>query len=264
MTPAKGATVSDDSERLGVDDEDVRQPDLDGGGDLLDSIESTDGPVSTSDGATGIGFGRRLVGLAAIILGILGALVALFLAFSSLRLLFSASDRADDAMAPLIVSFERMDERIDQADNLVDRQGIEPDRVAVLRARVDGLVDLSMGTEQSFDALDGRLLYSLLPADLSPLGDALSGFRTSADAIDASMGSSPTIRPAAAAAIADELDGMQSAVSETADVIDDTTSSLRRWHRIGGLLGFVASLVVLWSQVVLARRGWRGFRNRPV
>lgn len=264
MTPAKGATVSDDSERSIGDDEVVRQPDVAEPDEFLESIESTDEPASAADGAGGVGFGRRLVGLVAILLGVLGCLVALFLAFSSLRLLVGASHRADDAIAPVISSFDRLEERIDQADDLIDRQGIEDERVGVLRARVDGLVDISTGAQQSFDAIDGHPIYSLLPADLAPLGDALDRFAASATAIDASMGSSPTVRPASAAAIADELDSMQGSVTDTRDRLDDATSSLRRWLRIGGLLGFLASLWALWAQVTLARRGGRGIRNRPV
>lgn len=239
-------------------------PELDGDGDLLGTLEATDAEVSTTEADDGLGFGRRLVGLLAMVLGILGCLIALFLAFSSLRLLFGASDRADDAMDPLIASVDRLEDRIDQADDLADREGIEPDRVAELRARVDGLVDITSGAERSFAAIDDHPIYTLLPADLDPLGRALDRFSTSAGVIDETMGSSPTVRPASAAVIADELDGMQSAVRGTRGTVDDALSSLRRWLRIGGLLGFLASLWGLWSQVALARRGWRGFRNRPV
>ena len=263
MAPAKGATVSDDRDP-GLGDDDLDVPDTGGGDDLLESIESTDGDLTTADGEAGIDLGRRLFGMLGMVLGILGCLVALYLAFSSLRLLFGASDRAEDRMAPVAESFDRMEDRIDQADDLVDRRGIEADGVPELRARVDGLVDIATSAEQSFDAVDDHPLYSLLPADLSPLGDALARFRTSAEVVDEAMGTSSTVRASAAGTMADELDGMQSAVSDTRDDLDDATGSLRRWLRIGGLLGFLASLWVLWSQVTLARRGWRGVRNRAL
>lgn len=252
--------MSDESEPR-VDDEDLRIPDLDLDGDLT---ETTGATPTASDADDGMGFGRRLIGVLATVLGVLGCLIALFLAFSSLRLLFGASDRADNAIAPVIESVDRLEDRIDQADDLVDRQGVDGEDIDVLRARIDGLVDLASGAERGFDAIDDHPVYALLPADLSPLGDAIDRYQVSADLIDETMGSSNTVRAAAAGTIADEIDGMQSSVSGTRDRIDDATGSLRSWIRIGGLLGFLASLWGLWSQVALARRGWRGLRNRPV
>jgi len=255
--------VSDDSDPK-VRDEDVVFPDLDidGDGDLT---AAGAGDVSQGGaGDDGGGFGRRLVGMLATVLGIVGCLLALYLAFSSLRVLFGASDRADDALAPVTESFDRLEARIDQADDLVDRQGVDGEAGEVLRARVDGLVDIASGAERSFDAVDDHALYSLLPADLSPLGTAIERFRTSADVVDETMGTSTTVRATAAGTIADELDGMQSSVSSARERLDDANGSLTSWLRIGGLLGFLASLWGLWSQIALARRGWRGVRNRPV
>lgn len=263
MAPAKGAIVSDDSEPQ-VNDEDLRVPDLDIGGDLTGTDLDEVTPTPDGAGDEGVGFGRRLVGILALALGVIGCLIALFLAFSSLRVLFGASDRADGAMAPVVESFDRLDTRIDQADDLVDREGVDGEDGSVLRARVDGLVDIATGAERSFDAIDDHPLYALLPADLSPLGDAIDRFAASADVVDETMGSSTTVRAAAAGTIADEIDGMQSSVLGAREDLDDAAGSLRSWLRIGGLLGFLVSLWGLWSQIALARRGWRGLRNRPV
>ncbi len=255
--------MSDDSDPKASDD-DLVFPDLDidGDGDLTTTDSGEVTPSGTSE--SGGGFGRRLVGILATVLGVIGCLLALYLAFSSLRVLFGASDRADDALAPVTESFDRLEARIDQADDLVDRQGVDGEAGEVLRARVDGLVDIASGAERSFDAVDSHPLYSLLPADLSPLGTAIDRFQTSADVVDETMGSSTTVRAAAAGTIADELDGMQSSVSSARERLDDAIGSLKSWLRIGGLLGFLASLWGLWSQIALARRGWRGVRNRPV
>jgi hypothetical protein len=56
---------------------------------------------------------------------------------------------------------------------------------------------------------------------------------------------------------------MQAQVTDTRVLIDEAESSLRSWIRLGSFIGFIASLWGLWAQVVLARRGWRGFRGRP-
>ncbi len=255
--------MSDDSDQQ-ASDEDVPFPDLDI--DVDGDLTATDpGDVTTTGTAEdGGGFGRRLVGLLATVLGVVGCLVALYLAFTSLRILFGASDRADDAMAPVVESFDRLEARIDQADDLVDRQGVDGDAGQVLRARVDGLVDITGGAQRSFDAVDGHPLYTLLPADLSPLGNAIERFGTSAEVVDETMGGSTTVRAAAAGTIADELDAMQSSVSSARERLDDAIGSLKSWLRIGGLLGFLVSMWGLWSQIALARRGWRGVRNRPV
>ncbi len=262
----KGATVSDENEELGTDigDEDR----LDDGGDLTDLPDlywTGDEPTlaPTTEPAEG-GPRRRLGGLLALALGLLGVVLALVLGFLALRLLFGASGRVDDAMEPIGVAFDRLEERIDQADDLIDRRGIDTDQVEVLQARVDGLVDVSTAAQQSFDSVEDHPIYGLLPADLSGLGDHLADFGASASAIEESLGSSPTVRPAVAASMADEIDGMQSRVTGARETIDDAASSLRSWLRIAGLVGFLIALWMLWSQVVFLRRGWRGFRNREV
>ncbi|MEL6985466.1 MAG: hypothetical protein AAFO29_23750, partial [Actinomycetota bacterium] len=188
-----------------IDNEDLELPDLDLGDESLVLTETGDGPLDgAGEAAAGGSFGRRLVGLLATALGVLGCLIALYLAFTSLRVLFGASDRADNAMAPVITAFDRMEERIDQTDDLVDRQGIDAEELPELRARVDGLVDVATSADRSFDDIDDRALYNLLPADLDPLGDALDRFRTSAELVDETLGTSTTVRAEAAATMADE------------------------------------------------------------
>lgn len=248
--------MSDDIDRLG---ESTDEPTVDGGG-LLDESEGwpTETTTEREDRPS------RLVGLLALILGVIGALLALVAAFLFLRLLFGASDTATAALEPVASSFERLEERIDQTDDLVDREGIPADRMDELRARVDGMVDVSSAARQGFVAVDDHPLYRLLPAELPALGDALAGFQTSAETIDESLGAGPSVRPAVAASVAEELDEMQADVSDTRSRIADATTSLRRWLRLGAFLGLLLSLWGLWGQVVLARRGWRGTRARAL
>ena len=255
MAPAKGATMTDDTDRPG----ETEEPRIEGEG-LLDDAEG--GPIET----VSVREDRpsRLVGLLALVLGLAGALVALVSAFLFLRLLFTASDTADTAMEPVASSFERLEERIDQTDDLVDREGIPDDRMDELRARVDGLVDVSSAARQGFVAVDRHPLYRLLPAELAALGESLAVYKSSAEAIDESIGSRPSVRPAVAASVADRLDTMQAGVSDTRSGIATATTSLRRWLRLAAFIGFLVSLWGLWGQVVLARRGWRGTRARTL
>jgi len=246
--------MSDDIDRLlGADDESAAD-----GDDDLTPVEAEGGAAPTG------GAGSRIAGMLALVLGILGVVLSLVTAFLFLRGLFTAGDLTDRAMEPVVVSFDRLEDRIDQADDLIDRNGIAEERVPELQARVDGLVDVSSAADQGFEAIDGHPLYRLLPASLSELGSTLQGFRSSAEAIDDSLGSGPVVRPAVAASMADEIDGMQARVTDARNVIDDASSSLRSWIRLGAFLGFLVALWVLWAQIALARRGWRGLRGRLV
>lgn len=259
----KGAIVADADDRSADEGDVGAMPDLDIP-EVPEVPDESTGWTPLEEASTEGGPGRRLGGLLALLLGVVGTLLALILAFLALRLLFGASGTVDDLMAPVETAVDRIEDRVDQTDELIDRRGIDQDQVGELRARVDGLVDLTTSADQSFDTVADHAVYGILPADLSGLGDALDGYVDSASAIDESLGSTPTPRPAAAAVMADEIDGMQSRITDARDAVDDAASSLRSWLRIGGLLGFLGALWLLWSQVVLARRGWRGFRNRPV
>lgn len=275
--------MSDESERRSGDDpppssrEGFDEPEADGLGDLdgfgdlegLDGIDGLDadlgevGATTAAEASTGAAR-RRLAGVMALLLGAIGTLLAIVFAFLALRLLFGASGTVDDLMDPVTEAFDRLEDRIDQADDLIDRRGIETDDVSELRARVDSLVDVSTSANRSFDTVQDHAIYGLLPADLSGLDVALDRFETSADNIDEALGTAPTVRAAAAAVMADEVDGMQSRVTDARATIDSAASSLRSWLRLGGLLGFLIALWFLWSQLVFARRGWRGVRNQQV
>lgn len=202
---------------------------------------------------------RRLGGLLALLLGIIGSLAMIVLAFLIVRLGFGASDTVDLALEPVRVSFDRLEDRIDQTDDLVDRNGIDAEVVDELQARVDGLVDVSTAAHQGFEAVEDHPVYSLLPAELSVLADDLELYETSAIEIDELIGDGEPAA-SASAAVADRLDQMQGNVSDVRDRIDEAASSLRRWIRIGALGGFLAALWGLWAQIALTKRGWRGLR----
>lgn len=208
--------------------------------------------------------GRRLVGTVATVLGLVGVVVSVVLAVLGLRLLFTASSVADRAMSPIEAAFDRLEQRIDETDDLIDRQGVDAADGPELRARVDGLVDVASLANRGFETIDGHPLYRFLPADLAPLGESLASFEESAVAVDEQMGPGGSVRATAATRMADQIDGMQGRVTEARDRLDGATSSLRSWLRLGGLIGFLMALWGLWAQWSLVRRGWRGFRNRPV
>lgn len=256
MAAGEGRPVSNDIDLETGDDGDFPDlPDF----DTSTTAEATTEAIESTGGAS-----RRLVGLLALLLGALGVLLALVMAFLSIRLLFTASGTVDRAMEPVVVAFDRLDERIDQTDELVGRDGVDPERVPELQARVDGLVDVSTNAHQVFEAVDDHALYRFLPASLSDLGDALEDFEGTAVTIDETLADGTTIRASAAQTASDQIDGMQSRVADVRGLIDDAASSLRRWLRIGGLLGFLVSLWGVWAQSSLARRGWRGFRGRAL
>lgn len=231
----------------------------------LDPSTSIDPQPTSTVAAGGPGVRSRLVGLLALLLGIVGSLLMVVVAAMVVRFGFTASDTVDRVMEPVEVSFDRMEARIDQTDDLVDREAIASDRIDELQARVDGLVDVTTGAHELFASVEDHPVYGLLPAELSTLGDALAGFETSASTIDSQLGDAAngdTISATVAGSVADELDGLQSRVTGVRAMIADAASSLRRWIRFGSFLGFLGSLWGLWGQISLARRGWRGFRGR--
>lgn len=260
---------SSDTDKVEFDGDEplIEMPDLAELGIDIDSDGEPDAKIVTPAAPARPGPLSRLVGLLAMVLGVIGIILMAFLAAVTVRTGFTASSIVDRALDPVESAFDRMEGRIDETDDLVDRDGIPPERVDELQARVDGLLDLTTGARQVFDSIEDNPLYSLLPADLAPLGDALAEFETSAADIDRRLGaaadgdelSTPVVN-----AVADQVDDMQREVSDVRDMFESTASSLRRWIRLGTLLGFVGSLWGLWAQVTLTRRGWRGFRGRPV
>lgn len=259
--------MSDDIDRL------LREADG-GGGDSTDSTTEFDetlvgdgdlGDLETVGPADqGPGLGRRVFGLLALLLGAIGVVLSLVLIAMSVRLLFTASGTAERLMEPVASTYDRLEDRIDETDDLIDRDGMEGARVAELQARVDGLVDVTNAAERGFDAVDSHPVYRYLPIDLSPLGSTLDDFEAAAEDIDGSLGSSNDVRPSVAASIADEVNDMQSRVSDARPRLQEATDSLRGGLRLGGLIGFLGGLWGLWGQAVLARRGLRGLLGRPL
>lgn len=240
--------------------------DVDGG--ALDTTPFDEiGTAGTTVAATKRGGRSRIVGLLALLLGVIGCALAAIFAVMSIRFGFGASDTVDRAMQPVEMSFDRLEARIDETDDLVNRNGTEPDRVEELQARADSLRDVATGVHQVYDQIENHPIYSLLPADLSPLGDALEGFEQSAESIDDRLGSTSNgtlLGTNVVSGVSDELDDMQGRVSGVRAMLTDAADSLRRWIRIGSLLGFLGSLWGLWGQFQLAKRGWRGFRGRDL
>lgn len=252
--------MSDGTERLGEDDG-PELPDLPD----LEGIDGAEEPELVPEAAEEAGTARRrLAGLLAVVLALVGIAASVVLAVLALRVLFTASGIVDDRFDPVEGAFDRLEDRIDETDDLVSRDGVDADDVAELRARVDGLVDIADLTARGFETIDGHPLYRLLPADLAPFGESIDGFQSSAEAVEEALGSGSSVRPAAAATMATEVDGMQARVTDARDRLDAARGSLGTWLRIGGLLGFLISLWSLWAQRSLLRRGWRGFRNQPL
>ncbi len=249
-------------------DEDLLKELGDLGGDSTGgSLDATpfDEIGGASSAASKSGGRSRLVGLFALLLGIVGSLAMVVFAVVSIRFGFSASGSVDRAMEPVEVAFDRMEARIDETDDLIDRDGLDPDRVDELQARADGLVDVATSAHQVFETIEDHPIYSVLPAELSTLGNALGEFEDSANRVDTRLGSASNgtlLRTEVVEDVAGELDDMQSRVSDVRSMMVDAAASLRRWIRLGSLLGFLGSLWGLWGQVQLAKRGWRGFRGR--
>jgi hypothetical protein len=234
---------------------------------LLDPASEDLGGSRTATAPSRSGGRSRIAGLLALVLGIVGSLLMVVLAVLSIRMGFRASGTVDRAMEPVEVAFDRMEARIDEADDLVNRVGTDPDGVDELQARVDSLVDVTTGADQVFASVESHPLYRLLPAELSPLGDALGDFTDSANNVDELLGDTSNgtlLTPAVVDGVADQVDGMQSRVTSARTLLLDAATSLRRWIRIGSFLGFLGSLWGLWAQIQLARRGWRGSRGRDL
>jgi hypothetical protein len=201
----------------------------------------------------------------ALLLGLVGILIVLVFALASIRFGFTASDTVDRAMEPIEFSFDRLETRIDETDDLVGPDGIDPDRIDELQARVDGMVDVSTAAHQGFESVEDHPVYGLLPAEISDLGAMLAEFEASANTIDSRLGSASNgqqLSDPAVQAVSDELDDMQSRVSGGRELFGDARSSLRRWIRLGAFLGLLGALWGLWGQISLTKRGFRGLRSR--
>jgi len=235
---------------------------------LSEAIESTpSGGLAQSGRPAGYGLRRRLTGFLALVLGVVGMLASLVVAFLILRTGFSATSTVDNLLSPVAETIGRVETRIDQADDVVNRNGVASELMPELLARSEGLSDVAGSGRELFTTVTDHPVYGLLPAQLDPLTDALDEFAASAVRVDevvTSAAEGRDLKAADAELVADELDGLQAKVAGAGDALDDATRSLKRWIRFGAFIGLLVSLWSFWAQFVLARRGLRAVRGRPV
>ncbi len=210
----------------------------------------------------GAGFAGRLAGVAATALGFVGCLLSFALLAISIRFGFIASDVAESTAEPLVAAVDRLETRIDQTDDLVDRDGVFEADFDVLRARIDGLADTATSATQAFAVIDDHVLYRWLPIDKSELSSSLTAFKQGADEAVGITLNEASLNPAQAGRIGDRINTMQTAVSGTGDLVESTVDSLTNWIRLSALAGFFLSLWSLWAQSSLMKRGWHGVRGR--
>ena len=267
--------MADDNERSTGEGQEI---DID---ELLAAVGSDgdpDGPVGEGRAAVDSGpaeGGRarsralrsRLAGLAALLLGLVGVLVSVVLAILFIVAGFRASSTVERLLAPLVSAVERVETRIDQADDAVDRDGLAAERVPELRARAEGLADVAATADDLLDGIRDHPIYRRLPADLGPLGGAVDDFVAGAERVDAtvaSTGDGRALSASDAAVVAAELNDLQAGVGAIEKSIEDASGSLRRWIRLGSFAGFLGSLWSAWAQWCLMRRGLLGARGRAL
>jgi hypothetical protein len=255
-----------------MDDNQDKNTDLESGevnADASDSVVLEGDPGGTAIPPAivekkGAGLGRRLAGLLAAALGLAGCVLSFALLATSVRVAFSASDEADTAAGPLSSAVARLETRIDQADDLIDSDGVSGTELSELRARVDGLADTAAAADQAFATVDNHVIYRWLPVDTDKLRTRLEQFSNGAAEVAGLIANGDEVSAADASAAAERLNSMQTAVSSVDEPIDSTVDSLIIWIRLTGLGGFLLSLWSLWAQTSLMKRGWRGLRGQPV
>ena len=210
----------------------------------------------------GGGIGGRLAGLLAAVLGLIGCLLSFALLAVSIRFGFVATTVAESTAEPLMAAVDRLDTRIDQADDLIDRDGVDGPEFAELQARVDGLADTAASASQAFSVIDDHVLYRWLPIDKSELASSLDSFTQGADESVAVAVTADSLDATQAGRVGDRIDAMQTMVSDVDDLIESTVDSLKNWIRLSSLGGFLLSLWSLWAQVSLMKRGWRGVKGQ--
>ncbi len=244
------------------------------GGVVLNPSIAEDDPVSirqeisTRRRGTG-GRGRRAAGrlLAAfaVILGGLGVVLSLVAALLIALLGFRAADEVDDVLAPVTRTLDRVELRIDQADDVVDRDGIGADRLAEFRARAVGLTDIAVAADQATAAVRGHPVYQWLPTDDGPLLDAVDDIGDQITQVEmdlARMPDSTRLGAADAAALTTRLNELQATVSDVDDTVDAFGRSLERWIRISAAVLTLVGLWSAWAQFQLARWGLTHLRRR--
>ncbi|MDH5521326.1 MAG: hypothetical protein OEZ14_12430, partial [Acidimicrobiia bacterium] len=110
-------------------------------------------------------------------------------------------------------------------------------------------------------AIDNHVLYRWLPIDKSELSSSLADFEQGADESVGIALTADSLTSTQAGRIGERINTMQTSVSGTSDLVDSTVSSLKSWIRLSALGGFVLSLWLLWAQISLMKRGWRGVRG---
>ncbi|MDH3303280.1 MAG: hypothetical protein OES24_22480 [Acidimicrobiia bacterium] len=261
---ASGGTSGDELE-LASADEDDHPKDGDGEKEPRTVLEGADGATTVPPTLVvrrGAGVGSRLAGMLAAALGLIGCLLSFVLLAICIRFGFSASSVAETTAEPLAAAVDRLETRIDQTDDLIDRDGVSGSDFRELRARLDGLADSATSASQAFSAIDDHVLYRWLPIDKSELSSSLNDFKQGADESNGVALAVDSLSPAQAARIGDRINDMQTSVSGTGDLIESTVDSLKNWIRLSALGGFVLSLWSLWAQISLMKRGWRGIRGQ--
>lgn len=261
---ASGGTSGDELE-LASADEDDHPKDADGEKEPRTVLEEADGATTlppTLVVRRGAGVGSRLAGILAAVLGLIGCLLSFALLAISIRFGFTAGSVAESTAEPLAAAVDRLETRIDQVDDLVDRDGVSGSDFRELQARLDGLADTATSASQAFSAIDDHVLYRWLPIDKTELATSLNDFEQGADESDAVALTADSLNPTQAGRLGDRINAMQTSVSGTGDLIESTVNSLKNWIRLSALAGFFGSLWSLWAQISLMKRGWRGLRGQ--
>ncbi|MEL7155819.1 MAG: hypothetical protein AAFN30_04385 [Actinomycetota bacterium] len=209
--------------------------------------------------------GRRIAGLLALVLGAVGLLASIVVGALVLWAGVTASSTIDDLVAPLIDTVERAETRIDQADDAVDRDGIDADRMPELRARAEGLADVGLAARQLTDRISEHPVYGRLPADLAGLVTATDDVARRTERINelvSGIADGRALPARTASEVTEELNTLQQGVDGVADTIDNAAGSLKRWVRLASLLGVAVAAWSGWAQLSLARRGLRGLRGQ--
>ena len=210
---------------------------------------------------------RRVAGALALMLGIVGLVASLGAAALIVQTGLGATRAADRLLDPVAEQIGVVETRIDQADDAVDREGMTTALMPELRARSEGLLDVTSSARDTLTTVRDHPIYGWLPADLDPLEASVDGFATGADQIEevvAGTTNGQGLSTADASIVADELNTLQAGVAGAREAIDGATRSLKRWIRIAAFVGFLASLWSCWAQFCLTRRGFRGARGlRP-
>ncbi|MEM9133706.1 MAG: hypothetical protein AAF962_15220 [Actinomycetota bacterium] len=207
---------------------------------------------------------KRGLGLLALVLGAIGVAASIVIGVLVVWAGIRASSTVERLTEPLLENVDRIDARIDQADDAVDRDGIAADRMPELVARAEGLTDVTTAAQELAENLEEHPVYGWLPADLDPLLDIVDDFAGRAATVQELVESNEDDRPlpaSVATEVTEEINSLQDEVDQVGDTIEGAADSLRRWIRIGSVIGLLLSIWSGWAQYCLARRGLRGLRG---